>query len=218
MRVVAESLSQPQNIDETLARITHTALSAVPGADFVSISVRRNDESLETRAATSPLVPRMDAIQYDLHEGPCYEAVTSGWAIRSADLASDARWPRFGPQAAAAGLHSQLAIRLADKPSAVIGLNLYARVEGAFDPEDGIAELFASHAAVALGYAEGIGSLAAAIGSRDIIANAVGMIMEREGLDRDEAYAWFVRRSSTTNTKLREIAADFVARNERGRG
>lgn len=71
MREAARSLSQPTNLDETLARITSTARVAIPGADYVSLSVRRQDGTLETKAATDSLIERLDSIQYELREGPC---------------------------------------------------------------------------------------------------------------------------------------------------
>lgn len=61
------------------------ACLTVPGADFASISVRRDDGSLETVAATDRVVLDADELQYDLREGPCYGAVTDDELTYSRD-------------------------------------------------------------------------------------------------------------------------------------
>lgn len=65
------------------------------------------------------------------------------------DLTSDARWPIYGPGAAALGFRSELAVRVLDDPSASIAINLYSRERAAFrHPEEA--------ARVLVGYAHGV--------------------------------------------------------------
>ena len=67
------------------------------------------------------------------------------------DLTSDARWPIYGPGAAALGFRSELAVRVLDDPSASIAINLYSRERAAFrHPEEA--------ARVLVGYAHGCSS------------------------------------------------------------
>lgn len=46
--------------------------------------------------------------------------------------------------------------------------------------------------------------------SRDIIGQAKGILMEREGIDDEAAFAMLRQASQTQNIKLREIAAAIV--------
>ncbi|WP_375424397.1 ANTAR domain-containing protein [uncultured Friedmanniella sp.] len=52
----------------------------------------------------------------------------------------------------------------------------------------------------------------AALRSRMVIGQAVGILMQRDGLDSDAAFAWLVDTSQRTNTKLREVARQLVDR------
>jgi GAF domain-containing protein len=67
----------------------------------------------------------------------------------------DQRWPSCVPAAVELGLRSQLAVRrYLDDQGTLGGLNLYSTTSDDVDPEaEGNAELFAAHAAIALGNA-----------------------------------------------------------------
>lgn len=211
MRTVAEHLSDPVDEQVTLERIASAACRAVQGGDFVSISVRHPDGSLETLVATDAVVRELDELQYALREGPCYEAVTEGISRTSPDIASDGRWPTFGPLAAERGIASQMAIRMPGHAHDVTGLNLYARQPHAFDDRDGIAELFACQAGIALGYAREVDSLRRALRSRGDIGAAVGLVMARYRLTQERGFEFLVRLSTTSNVKLRQVAAQLIA-------
>ena len=57
-------------------------------------------------------------------------------------------------------------------------------------------------------------SLTEALGSRTIIANAVGLLMVSGGITRDDAFDQLRRASQRTNRKLRDIATELVERHE----
>ncbi len=57
-------------------------------------------------------------------------------------------------------------------------------------------------------------SLTEALGTRTIIANAVGLLMASGGVTRDEGFDQLRRASQRTNRKLREIAVEMVDRHE----
>lgn len=187
MRTVAESLSEPGDIEQTLTRITQTARAAVPGADFASISIRHHNGRLETVAPTNPLVYQIDAIQYLLNEGPCYDAVTTEDVIYCRDLGNDKRWPDFGPRASAFGLLSQLAIGLAHPGGSFTALNLYSSDLYAFEDHQGVANLFASQAKVVLRYAQQVQKLTCALSAGTTTRRATGAVRERQGVAAENA-------------------------------
>lgn len=72
------------------------------------------------------------------------------------------------------------------------------------------AEIFAVHAAVAMDKARTVTSLSNALASRQIIGEAVGIVMHTYTIDETAAFNYLVRVSQTTNTKVRDVAAHVV--------
>jgi len=60
-----------------------------------------------------------------------------------------------------------------------------------------------------------IDGLRQALETRTVIGQAIGILMHREALSADAAFAQLVEMSSHANTKLRDIASDVVAEAER---
>ncbi|MEJ7742169.1 MAG: GAF domain-containing protein [Nocardioidaceae bacterium] len=152
MNHVADALRSRPEADDTLTKISLTAREVIPGVDEVSISVSGPDGKIKTVAPTSELVCRPDELQYELDEGPCVDAIKFERTMRSEDLANDPQWPRYGPRAASLGFGCQMAVRIYDSHASHAALNLYSMNIGAFDESAHIAELFASHASVAMGF------------------------------------------------------------------
>src|SRR6476659_1731701 len=95
---------RPSDLDETLAAITAAATELLPHVHACSITVLRADGTLATAAPTDDLVLRLDAEQYRLHEGPCYDAATHDNQVISSDLAADERFPAYGRIAVEMGI------------------------------------------------------------------------------------------------------------------
>ena len=208
---LARHLHQSRDVDEILTALTQSALEAIQGVDYVSISVRERDGQLTTLAPTDPLAVEIDELQYALHEGPCYEAAIEGERVLVAtDLAHDQRWPAFGPRAAALGIGAQMGLGLMTAGSTRSALNLYSQQVAGFDDDIETAELFASHAALVMGYARTVNNLDEAIQSRTLIGQATGILMERYDLDEDRAFGFLTRVSQTSNIKLRQVAHEIV--------
>jgi hypothetical protein len=204
-RRLSEALA-PDDLDKTLDRITAAAVEVLPDVDYASITVKHADGRLETFAPTDQLIVDLDAAQYDLQEGPCYEAATETVHVAAPYISDDSRFPEYGPLAAAAGIGAQAGIRLYDSPTANGALNLYSKRAGAFGDMATVGQLFAHQAAVALSYARQIDQLQDAVESRQIIGQAVGVTMERFGLDDARAFSFLTRLSQDTNVKLRVLA------------
>jgi hypothetical protein len=208
-RLLRERLS-PGDLDSTLAQITAAAVEVLPNVQLSSITIRHDDGRLATVAPTDELLCRIDGAQYQLREGPCYEAATDQAYVISSDLAADERFPRYGEVAAAEGVRAQIGMRLFDSPRSHGALNLYSREVGAFDDVSSLSELFASQAGQAIAYAHEIGNLGEAVKTRTLIGQAVGIVMERYGLNDERAFAFLQRMSSHQNVKLRLIAQGIV--------
>jgi GAF domain-containing protein len=136
------------------------------------------------------------------------------------DAAHDERWPRYMPAAAEKGLRAQLAVGLFRNEDSLGGLNLYSTGSDTIaDEAILIAELFASQAAIALGRSREQSQLNEALQTRKVIGQAIGILMERFQLDEARAFQFLIRASTTTNIKLKDVAAELVtAKNEATQG
>lgn len=210
----AQSINQHRSLDQTLDAIVRAAQQTVPGFDHVGISIvhGKNGASgrIETRAGTGSLVWEVDELQYKLHEGPCYDAITNGGITVMEDVALEQRWPTYVTEVAKLGLRAQMGLQLYTADETLGGLNFYA-LEPGVDPDAiQLGELFATHAAIALGHARHQHQLKESVSSRQAIGTAVGIIMERYQISESRAFQFLVRASSTSNVKLRDVAQEVV--------
>lgn len=201
----------PGDLDDTLAQITAAAVEVLPHVQYSSITICRPDGELSTAAPTDPMILRLDAEQYRLHEGPCYDAATHDDQVICSDLGADERFPSYGRAAVAMGIRAQIGVRLFDTPTSQGALNLYSSEVGAFDDVESLSSLFAHQAGLAISYAHHIGTLEEAVKSRTTIGQAVGIVMERYDLSDEHAFAFLRRLSSHRNVKLRTIAQELIA-------
>jgi GAF domain-containing protein len=208
-RRLAEAL-RPGDLDETLQRITGAAVEVLPGVDHASITVQHPSGRLETYAPTHDVVCPLDAAQYELEEGPCYDTAVFALEVSVPDLSSDDRYPRYAPQALGAGIRAQAGVRLFDGQDFQGALNLYSTRTGSFQELGTVAELFAHQTAVALRFARQITQLREAVTTRQLIGRAVGVLMERFHLDEARAFGFLSRLSQDNNVKLREVAEQLL--------
>jgi ANTAR domain/GAF domain len=224
---IARTLFSAPTVLATLQQIVEFAFATVEGSDVACISLQAAN-SVFTPAYSAPLALEIDELQYAASEGPCLDAISKEPTVYAEDLADDPRWPIFGPQAAALGMRSLLSCRLSAHETRG-ALNLYAalpRAYGAIDRTKAL--IFAAHAGVALGAAEAredaalsldiglhrIDDLIAALGTRETIGQAEGILIERERMTPEQAFAVLRRASQDLNIKLREVAQYVVETGE----
>lgn len=209
-RRLAQTLT-PGDLEATLSRITDAAVEIVPGVTMASITIRHGDGRLETFAPTDDVLLDLDAKQYELQQGPCYETATDEAYVVSSNLAADSRWPDYTRAALAVGVKAQAGVGLFDAQQFQGALNLYSHDVGAFEDIEPLSALFSHQAAVAISYAREISDLRQAISTRHAIGAAVGVVMERYQLSEERAFAFLARLSQDRNVKLREIAHEFIS-------
>ena len=190
----------------------------MPGYDQVGISTVDRKGRAHTRATAGDLVHTLDAVKYDVDEGPCVNTLRGADVVVAPHLGEDGRWPHYTPTAVKNGVKAQLAIKLyLDEEGTMGGINLYSTTSSTVDPEaEPIAELFATHAALALGNAREKETLNEALQTRQVIGTAIGIVMERYQFSAERAYECLLRASSVGNLKLRDVAQELV--NQRNAG
>lgn len=201
-----------EDVEAVLARLADVASRTIPDVDMASVSVATR-AGINTMAATDEAARELDRLQYDLQQGPCVDALLDPdkAEVVVADMAYDRRWPEYAQAAAGLGFQSQMGVRLFSEPGRVGGLNLYSQQMDAFDAEArATAEIFAVHAAVAMDKVRTVTSLSDALASRQIIGEAIGIVMHTYTINETAAFNYLVRVSQTTNTKVRDVAARIV--------
>ena len=200
----------PGDLDATLASITRAAVEVLPQVQYASITMRHRDGTLDSYALTDDLLLDLDEQQYQLCEGPCYDATTDHRYALASNLGADERYPQYGPVAVRAGIRSQAGIRLFENARTAGSLNLYSHQVGALDQIHTMTQLFSHQAAVALAYSLEVTTLKEAVKSRTRIGQAVGIVMERYKMPEHQAFAFLTRMSQTSNTKIRHIADQLI--------
>jgi GAF domain-containing protein len=207
----ARTINQQQSLDDTLQTIVEVACNSVVGFDQVGISTVEKNGRIETRACTGDLVLRLDKIQYGLREGPCSAALQGTDEVSVSSLRDEQRWPRYVPQAQAAGVRSQLAVKLYLDKGTLGGINFYSTISDDVSPDaQALAHMFATHSAIALEHAHERDTLNEGLQTRSVIGQAVGILMERYEMNEDRAFAFLLRASSHSNIKLRAVAQELV--------
>jgi hypothetical protein len=201
--------------DSVLRLLTTRAVELVPGAEHAGITRGRNGR-FETVGATDELVDDVDAVQYELGSGPCVDAILEATVFNAPDLRADQRWPDFGARAADLGVHSMLSFRLftENNPDLIAGLNLYAGKPSAFDEaSESMGMLFATHGALAVAGAaaqEKADNLVIALQNSREIGVAMGVLMARHQITREEAFNLLRIASQRMHRKLADVAGEVA--------
>jgi GAF domain-containing protein len=222
---LTRALLAADTVAGALEQVVDAAMAVLPGADFVSITLRSPDGSFHTPVLTHEVAGDLDLAQYRTGEGPCVDcALPTGPALAySADLAADMKWPQWGPIAVRAGVGSILATTLlpsARPPRCTGALNVYSGQPHGLDKTDHTAALLlATHASLALAHSQAVElaelqaeQMRIALDSRDVIGQAKGILMDRRGITADEAFEMLRRMSQDLNVKLAELAVTLAAR------
>jgi GAF domain-containing protein len=206
-------------LSQVLAEVAASTVRAVPGADGAGVALLGADGTVAASGTSAPFVAEIDDIQYVLlHEGPGLTAAELGRSVWSGSLGGDRSWPRFGPRAGRLGVHSTLASPLTVSERVVGAITVYAHVKDAFDEHAvQFGELFATPAAVAVHNARLladaltlVGQLQAALSTRPVIDQAIGIIRSRSGRSAGEAFAQLRAMSQAEQRKLAEVAERIV--------
>lgn len=208
---MARALLAEDDVQHTLQKICDLAVETIDGCDHAGISFLKG-RKVDTPAASDDVPGKVDAIQYEVGEGPCLDAIRDHEVFETGDLGREDRWPHFAIRAQReTGITSMLCFRLFVAGDTLGALNLYSKAAHAFGDESRTVGLvFAAHAAVALSSAIHDEQMEEALQSRDLIGQAKGILMAREGITADQAFDMLRRASQRLNVKLRDVAGSIV--------
>ncbi len=210
-------LSSGLDLVDLLTRVASYAVRAIPGADGAGLTLQEISRA-DVIVKSAEFVKEIDDIQYGLGEGPCIWAASRGKTMRSGSLGGDPRWPRFGPRAGRLGVHSVLSLPLITPAGVVGAMNVYAHAKDAFDDRsEELGEIFAVPAAIAvhnaqiLAQAERLAAqLQAALTSKTVIDQAIGIMRARAGISSEEAFSRLRQLSQSEHAKVNVVAQSVV--------
>ncbi|WP_233225969.1 GAF and ANTAR domain-containing protein [Amycolatopsis sp. CA-126428] len=216
-RILLDATSVSQALQHVVAATT----VVIPHARLVSITLRDPGGRFFTPVEIPDIAADLDDVQYRTGSGPCLDAARPDGPAYSLDqdLSRTSAWPQFAAVATAHGLNAVLSTALLPAQRAGVGgaLNIYAHRGGITETDRHCALLLATHASLALQQARGAEiadlertHLHRAIASRDVIGQAKGILMARQGIDADAAFRLLRRASQDLNVKLADIAAALV--------
>jgi GAF domain-containing protein len=214
---IYDLLVATDGFDAFLGDLATLARDAVSGDLSCGVTVLR-DGRYVTAASSDQRANVLDEAQYDVGHGPCLHALETCEEVYVADFEESGRWPAYAMQAKAHGLRSSLSLPITVDERAAGALNLYRFDDSGIPPEQQeTARRFAAEATRALVLAvrqarqlQVNADLQAAMSSRRVIDQAIGIVMAQNRCPSEEAFEVLKRASQHRNVKLRQVAADIV--------
>lgn len=223
---VSGLLLSAETVDTALALITSTAKEAFPHAVGAGVTLLGPNGERVTAAATDDLVKRIDALQYELGQGPCLTAWEQRTVVRIDDLRREERWPDWVRSVSDVDLRSTLSAPMTADGETLGAMKVYAAEAGVYgEREEHLVTMFAAQAAILLANmrtAEDArqvsDQLKEALRGRDVIALAKGIIMARDGGDERASFLMLTDIAQQGGKTLRQAAEHLVRSTLRGPG
>ena len=196
------------------------AVVRVAGA---SISTMGGMLGAETLSATDPTIARVDELQLDLGEGPCWDALDAGRPILEPDLLGAPRrfWPAFTPALRGQRIGALFAFPMSVGPFHVGAIDLYdvRPRELADDDVAHVVEFAAVTSRQVLRRALQFTSIDDAdlvpLHARRVIHQATGFVIAQLGVPADDAELLIRASAFAEGRPMREIAEELVSRRRR---
>jgi GAF domain-containing protein len=178
------------------------------------------DGDLRAMASSSDAMRVLELYELQSQEGPCLDCYRTGEPVVNQDLtAASGRWPRFAPEALAAGFHSVQALPMRLRGIVIGALNLFHVEPGEKDEADIVAaQALADIATIGIiQHRNAMESqvvndqLSNALNSRVVIEQAKGIVAERMGLNMDESFAMLRIYARDHNQRLADVARDVIS-------
>jgi GAF domain-containing protein len=213
-------------VQTALELVTALAVETIDAASGAGVTLIDPQGVKVTAAATSDRVGRADDLQYQLEEGPCLSAVAQLELIRVDDLERDERWPRWRAAALPLGVRSSLSAPLISQGRALGAVKVYGDQPGTFSSaHESLLRRFADQAAILLAEVSSLDraerlseSLQNALRTRNLIALASGILMERRGLTEEQAFLQLVESARREQRELVDEATAVIESSAREPG
>lgn len=219
-RTLAEVVYSGDSHTSVQESLCHAAVALVEGCDHASLMVSRHGR-VRTAAASDDVALAADALELELGEGPCLDALDDDEpdAHFCNDFQDGCRWPGLAQRLRAdLGLEGMAGFRIRQDGQKVGALNIFSGTIGGLRPISlDQASLLSSFASVALSAAdrgEEASTLRLGLESNREIGKAVGLLMAVHEVDADEAFGLLAKVSQEMNLKVADVAAQLIAKHQ----
>jgi hypothetical protein len=212
-----DSLSQLSGRESELWR---PVLDVIP-VEGAAISTIAEFLGTETVSASSPFAARLDELQFDLGEGPCWDALEQGRPVLESDIRSNAsgRWPAFSAAISDQAVGAIFAFPLVFGPLKLGAMDLYSgNPRELSSREERQSNMLASVIGRmildrAIRRADEPGLLGPEDQfSRRLIHQATGMVLAQLGISAEDARLLIQGHAFAHNRSMRGIAEEILDR------
>jgi GAF domain-containing protein len=215
-----------ETVDTALELATRLAATATAGTLGAAVTVV-DERGTRSRAASNSAAEEADALQYELDEGPCLTAWRRRELVRIDDTTTDGRWPGWNEAAGALGVRSVLSAPLLVGEDSIGAMKVYSERPMNYGPhEEQVMRLLAGQAAILLANSQSLAEarrlsrqLTEALASRDVVAQATGVLLGQGLPSREEAFAALAAAAVRADRPVEDVARALLravtARNTR---
>jgi GAF domain-containing protein len=215
---VADLLLTHDTVEEAVRALAGALVEAIPDTAGAGVSLMDGAGRRTSTASTDPVVLEADQLQYDLGQGPCLTAWAQQATVVVEDTRTERRWPAWTRSVAHLPLRSVISSPLSTPGGAIGALKVYSPVPGGFDSRAvRVIELLTRPAALMLANAQARDSaerlserLIQALGNRDSVRTATGILMERHQFSRDQALAALITTSRRRHEPLHQLSREII--------
>ena len=215
---LADTLVADFDVVDLLTRLADRCVDVLDVA-AAGLMLVAPDGDLRVMASSSETMRVLELFELQAREGPCLDCYRTGAVVVNQDLATvNGRWPRFAPEALAAGFHSVHALPMRLRGTVIGALNLFHVEPGHMRQADvDAAQALADVATIAIlqhraaSEAQVVNEqLNVALNSRIIIEQAKGMVAERQALNMEQAFSALRIHARNHNLLLADVARDVI--------
>ena len=195
-------------------------LHAIP-VEGAAISTIADFLGAETVSASGPLAARLDELQFDLGEGPCWDAMRTGRPILEPDLRSNPNrnWPAFSQAISEESVAAIYAFPLAFGPLKIGAMDLFSDVPRELTPREerqsgilaGLISRIVLDRAIRRADEPDVFGLEDQF-SRRLIHQATGMVLAQLNVSAEDARLLIQGHAFAQNVSMREVAEEILER------
>ncbi len=217
LRQMAGLVLSRESVDTALELVTTLAGTTVPGTVGAGVTLV-DAHGKRSKAASNQAVERADRLQYELDDGPCLTAWRSRELVRIDDTTIDSRWPSWASAVSASGVRSMVSAPLVVADEAIGAIKVYSDQSANYDQHaERVMSLFAEQAAILLANNQSLQQarhlsrqLTDALGSRDAIGRATGVLLAQGAADERAAFTVLTETARRSGRTVGQVARDLL--------
>jgi PAS domain S-box-containing protein len=211
----ADGLKAGASAEALVRALLARALDAFPDADAAGVFLSNRKDGVWPTVDLGQLAQLATVVQQRVDSSPIRDAITGRTSVLIADTGSEQSWPEFVEQVHADGIRSMLVVPLVSDQHCIGAIVFYADSAFGLGPESRpVATACARHLESVLSAQQTVKNLQQGMQSRELIGQALGILMERHRLTARQAFDELVYASQTSHVKLREVARVLVTTGE----